>query len=225
MCTPTNQPGLGRTPMCACTSDNKALFFPPTLGIYVGYSQAYMYLAKIAVHIVRSQHMQQGAGRTRCKEVVGRQNITCSGMHHTSWSRRHWMQVRAISLPNGSTPVIIVAATLFVVAATLFQSPTNVPRFLSLIWSEMCLLCWERAMCAKKAKKDVPAAVVSRAACVSRAPPDDASRPALVGWGRPAWSLCVNLLSTIFQCWPPAQPLFVFCSCLLPISSFLQTYT
>ena len=48
-------------------------------------------------------------------------------------------------------------------------------------------------MCEKKAKKDAPAALVSRAACVSRAPPADASRPALSGWGRPAWSLRVNL--------------------------------
>jgi len=31
-------------------------------------------------------------------------------------------------------------------------------------------------MCERKAKKDVPAAVVSRAACVSRAPLADASR-------------------------------------------------
>jgi len=37
-------------------------------------------------------------------------------------------------------------------------------------------------MCERKAKKDVPAAVVSRAACISRAPPDDASRLALAGW-------------------------------------------
>jgi len=53
-------------------------------------------------------------------------------------------------------------------------------------------------MCERKVKKDVPASVVSRAVCVSRAPPDDASRPALAGWGRPAWSLRVNLLSTSF---------------------------
>jgi len=46
-----------------------------------------------------------------------------------------------------------------------------------------------------KAKKDVPVAVVSDAACVSRAPPDDASRP---DWARPAWFLRVHLLSTIF---------------------------
>ena len=31
------------------------------------------------------------AGRIRCKGVVGRGNITCSGMHHKSWGRRHWM--------------------------------------------------------------------------------------------------------------------------------------
>jgi len=53
-------------------------------------------------------------------------------------------------------------------------------------------------MCERKAKKDATAAVVSRALCVSRAPLADASRPALAGWGRPAWSLRVNLLSTIF---------------------------
>jgi len=56
-------------------------------------------------------------------------------------------------------------------------------------------------MCERKAKKDALAAVVSRVACVSRAPPADASlsRPALSGWGRPAWSLRVNLLSTILS--------------------------
>jgi len=35
---------------------------------------------------------------------------------------------------------------------------------------------------------------------VSRALTDDASRPALAGWCRPASSLRVNLLSTIFFC-------------------------
>jgi len=53
-------------------------------------------------------------------------------------------------------------------------------------------------MCERKAKKDAPAAVVSRAACMSRAALADASRPALSGWGRPAWSLRVILLLTIF---------------------------
>jgi len=55
-------------------------------------------------------------------------------------------------------------------------------------------------MCERKAKKDAPAAVVSRVACVSRAQAADASRPALSGWGRPAWSLRVKLLSTIPWC-------------------------
>jgi len=54
-------------------------------------------------------------------------------------------------------------------------------------------------MCERKAKKDVPAAVVSCVACVSRALPVDASRLALAGWGRPAWSLRANLLSTIVE--------------------------
>jgi len=49
-------------------------------------------------------------------------------------------------------------------------------------------------MCERKAKKDALGAVVSRAACVFRDPPADASRPALSGWGRPAWSHRVNLL-------------------------------
>jgi len=53
-------------------------------------------------------------------------------------------------------------------------------------------------MCERKAKKDAPAAVVSRAACVSRALAADASRPALSGCGRSIWSLHVNLLSTLF---------------------------
>ena len=43
-------------------------------------------------------------------------------------------------------------------------------------------------MCERKALKDAPEAVVSFAACVSGALPADASRPALSGWGRPAWS-------------------------------------
>jgi len=54
-------------------------------------------------------------------------------------------------------------------------------------------------MCERKVKKDAPAAVVSRAACISRAPLADASRPALAGWDRPAWSVRVNLLSTILK--------------------------
>jgi len=53
-------------------------------------------------------------------------------------------------------------------------------------------------MCDRKTKKDAQAAVVSSAACVSRAPPADASRPALSGWGRPAWSLRVNFFLTMF---------------------------
>jgi len=58
-------------------------------------------------------------------------------------------------------------------------------------------------MCERKAKKDAPPAVVSRAACVSQAPPADASRPALSGCGRSTWSLQVNLLSTmlVFGFW------------------------
>jgi len=64
----------------------------------------------------------------------------------------------------------------------------------TLVWCKMRLLCWEWVMCERKAKKDVPAAVVCRAACISRALPDDASRPALAGWGRPALYLRVNFL-------------------------------
>ena len=63
---------------------------------------------------------------------------------------------------------------------------------------EMRPLCQERVMCERKAKKDAPAAVVSREACVSRAPPADASRLALSGEGRPAWSLCVLIGIAIF---------------------------
>ena len=62
---------------------------------------------------------------------------------------------------------------------------------------EMRPLCQEQVVCERKAKKDALAAVVSRAACVSRALPADASRLALLGWGRPAWSLRVNLLPPI----------------------------
>jgi len=73
-------------------------------------------------------------------------------------------------------------------------------------------------MCERKAKKDAPAAVVSRAACVSRAPPADASRPALAGWGRPAWSLRVNLLSTI-SIFGFCFQFFVFCFCCIHTAS------
>ena len=48
---------------------------------------------------------------------------------------------------------------------------------------EMRPLHQERAMCERKAKKDAPAAVVSRAACAFRGPPADVSRLALSGWG------------------------------------------
>ena len=67
---------------------------------------------------------------------------------------------------------------------------------------EMRPLCQQRVMCEGKAKKDAPAAVVSCATCVSRAPPADTSRLALSGWDRPAWSLHVNLLPPIstFHC-------------------------
>ena len=64
---------------------------------------------------------------------------------------------------------------------------------------EMRRLSWEQAMCKRKAKKDAPAAAVSRVSRVSRAPPADASRPALSGWGRPAWSLLVKPHLTISQ--------------------------
>jgi len=50
-------------------------------------------------------------------------------------------------------------------------------------------------MCERKAKKDAPAAVVSRAACVSRALSADASRPALSGWA----GLLGLFVSTLFQ--------------------------
>jgi len=76
--------------------------------------------------------------------------------------------MRTICLPDGSTRVVVVAAMLFVYTRH-HQSPAYVPWFLSLIWLEMRLLCWERVMCERKVKKDVP-----------------------------AWSLLVNLLSTIF---------------------------
>ena len=62
----------------------------------------------------------------------------------------------------------------------------------SFVWCEMRLLCWEQAMC----ERDAPAAVIFRAACLSRALPVDASRQALSGWGRSTWSFHVNLLST-----------------------------
>ena len=39
----------------------QAWFCLSTLGIYVGYAQAYMYSAKIAEHIVRSQHTCNGS--------------------------------------------------------------------------------------------------------------------------------------------------------------------
>jgi len=78
------------------------------------------------------------------------------------------------------------------------HAPQPVPRqriaALSLVWCEMRRLSWERGMYERKAKKDAPAAVVSRVACVSRAPLADVSRLALAGWDT---CLVVNLLSTI----------------------------
>jgi len=47
---------------------------------------------------------------------------------------------------------------------------------------EMRPLWYDQPMCERKAKKDAPAAVVSRAAFVSQAPQADASRLALSGW-------------------------------------------
>ena len=70
----------------------------------------------------------------------------------------------------------------------------------------------------RKAKKDALVAMVSRAACVSRAPLADASRPALAGWGRPAWSLRVNLLSTI-SIFGFCFQFFVFCFCCIHTAS------
>jgi len=52
-------------------------------------------------------------------------------------------------------------------------------------------------MCERKAKKDAPEAVVSRVACVSDAPPADASKQALSGQGRPAWSLRTLLFTIV----------------------------
>jgi len=54
-------------------------------------------------------------------------------------------------------------------------------------------------MCERKAKNDALVAVVSRAACVFQAPPADASRLALSGWGRPPWSLRVNIFFFQFK--------------------------
>ena len=100
---------------------------------------------------------------------------------------------------------MVLVRTLLVVCPLLF-----VPSDLGKIDRPLCVLgliaalcemrpfCQERVMCERKAKKDAPAAVGLRAVCVSRAPPADASRLALSGWGRPAWSLRVILLLTIF---------------------------
>ena len=110
-------------------------------------------------------------------------------------------------MSDGSAPFVVLTATLFVCVRHC-QSPADVPRLLSLV--EMRFLCRERLVCERKAKKDASAAVVCRAACVSRAPPADASRPALACWGRPAWSLRINHLPTItplltspISRWPP----------------------
>ena len=59
-------------------------------------------------------------------------------------------------------------------------------------------------MCERKAKKDAPAVMVSCAACVSRAPPADASRPALfvcgacIGTAQVGVSL-VSFLNPLFK--------------------------
>jgi len=70
----------------------------------------------------------------------------------------------------------------------------------------------ERAMCEIKAKKDAPAAVFSRAACVSRAPPADASRRALSGWDTPGYRDLVSSRQSSFD-----HFLFLFVS-LVPVS-------
>ena len=51
------------------------------------------------------------------------------------------------------------------------QSPADVTPLLSLV--EMRLLSRELVTCERKAKKDAPAVVVSRAVCVSRDPITD----------------------------------------------------
>ena len=118
----------------------------------------------------------------------------CCGSEQVVHAKK-WSQGQ---VSDGSAPFVVVAATLFVYTRH-HQSPADVPRLLSLVWCGMRCLCWERAMRERKVKKDVPAAVVSRAACVSRAPQADASRLALAGWGRPAWSLRINLVCFLFN--------------------------
>jgi len=53
-------------------------------------------------------------------------------------------------------------------------------------------------MCERKAKKDAPADVVSRAAWVSQSPLADASRQALAGWCRPVWFLASSFFRPFF---------------------------
>jgi len=86
----------------------------------------------------------------------------CCGSEQDVYAKK-WPQGR---VSDWSAPFVVVAATLFVYARHR-QSPADVSLLLSLVWCEMRRLCWERAMCERKAKKDAPAAVVSRAAYVS----------------------------------------------------------
>jgi len=71
---------------------------------------------------------------------------------------------------------------------------------LSLVWCEIRRLCWERVMCERKSKKDAPAAVVTRAACVSQALTADVSRQALAGWGRPACLFASTFFPSFDHC-------------------------
>jgi len=156
-----------------------------------------MYLAKIAVYIERSQHTCNGS----------------RGMHHNSWGRRHQIEVSKAHRTRSLLTFVSQDMLLVVrpprltcngacahTARCVYPPPPSLRRRTAApdtaALCEMRPLCYSRR-CVRKAKKDAPAAVVSRAACVSRAPPAHASRLALSGWGRPPWSLRVNILLII----------------------------
>jgi len=130
-----------------------------------------------------------------CEESSGQQ--FCPNLCHSTYLARCIRPAQSATLPVRTPPA--VRPPLFVPSDVgKINQSSRAPGPQSATW-EMRPLRHDQATCEWKAKKDAPAAVFSRAACVSRAPPADANRLVLSGWGRPAWSHCVNLLSTILS--------------------------
>jgi len=137
-----------------------------------------------------------GAGSTGCNCWKSSEQQFCPNLCHSTYCSQCIRPAQPGTLPVRTPPA--VRPPLFMPSdlgninqPSLAPGPTLAP-------CEMRPLRHDQVTFERKAKKDAPAAVFSRAACVSRTPPADASGRALSGWGRPAWSHCVNLLSTMF---------------------------